>query len=104
MTSRQLRRFDGQKVCLHSGGILRAPYSGKLNDMIVNAKGYAYVGNFGFDLHGGEKPKQAELIICDPSGEASLADEDMSFPNGAVITPDNKTLVGGNVRSTNYRF
>lgn len=91
MTSRQLRRFDGQKVHLHSDMSQLA--SGKLNDMVVSTKGYAYVGNFGFDLHGGEKPKQAELIICDPSGEASLADEDMSFPNGAVITPDNKTLI-----------
>ena len=91
MTSRQLRRFDGQKVYLHSD--LSQLASGKLNDMVVNAKGYAYVGNFGFDLHGGEKPRQGELILCDPSGEASLADEDMSFPNGAVITPDNKTLI-----------
>ena len=91
MTSRQLRCFDGQKVTLHSD--LSQLASGKLNDMVVNSEGYAYVGNFGFDLHGGEKPRQAELIICDPGGEASVADEDMSFPNGAVITPDNTSLV-----------
>ncbi len=34
--------------------------------MIVDAKGRAYVGNFGFDRHAGEEPRAAVLVRVDP--------------------------------------
>ena len=73
--------------------------SGKLNDMVVNTRG-SLCRQFGFDLHAA-KPKQAELIICDLAGEASGADEDSVLPNEPIFS-DNKTLIAGNIRSTNY--
>jgi sugar lactone lactonase YvrE len=75
------------------------------NDMVVDAKGRAYVGNFGFDLDGflAEKggmalfrppgPPTASLIRVDPDGSAHLAADDLAFPNGAVIAPDGGTLI-----------
>ena len=65
------------------------------NDMVVDALGRSYVGNFGFDLSSGAKREMAELILVDDQGKASIVAKDMSFPNGAVITPDEKTLIVG---------
>jgi len=63
------------------------------NDMVVDAKGRAYVGNFGFDLDGGETPKGTGLILVTTDGKARRVAEDVWFPNGHVITPDGHTLI-----------
>jgi sugar lactone lactonase YvrE len=65
------------------------------NDMVVSADGRAYVGNFGFDLDNGERPRPAELIAVDPDGTATIAADEMQFPNGSVVTPDGRTLIVG---------
>jgi sugar lactone lactonase YvrE len=65
------------------------------NDMVVSAVGRAYVGNFGFDLDAGERPRPATIIAVDPDGTATTAAEEMRFPNGSVITPDGRTLIVG---------
>ena len=75
------------------------------NDMVVDAAGRAYVGNFGFDFdafveeHGElalvEPPgaPRTRLIRVDPDGSAHVATDDLYFPNGTVITPDGRTLI-----------
>ena len=65
------------------------------NDMVVDKKGNAYVGNFGFDLHAGEAIKPTNLILIRPGEEVCEVAENVFFPNGAVITPDDKTLILG---------
>jgi sugar lactone lactonase YvrE len=65
------------------------------NDMVVDAHGRAYVGNFGFDLHGGAPPAFAELVLVEPDGSARVVADRMKFPNGTVITPDGSTLIVG---------
>ena len=66
------------------------------NDMVVDAKGRAYVGNFGFDLFTQPVvPKSTVLTMVEPDGTISIAAEDMQFPNGTVITPDGKTMIIG---------
>ncbi len=65
------------------------------NDMVVTADGRAYIGNFGFDLDAGERPRPATVIAVDPDGTATTAADDMRFPNGTVITPDGRTLIVG---------
>ena len=65
------------------------------NDMVVDNLGNAYIGNFGFDLHGGEKLKSTNLILVRPGKEPEGIAQDLYFPNGAVITPDSKTLIIG---------
>jgi sugar lactone lactonase YvrE len=62
---------------------------------VVDAKGRAYVGNFGFDLHRQAKPATANLILVHPDGRTQVAAEELQFPNGTVITPDGKTLIVG---------
>ncbi|MDE2488785.1 MAG: SMP-30/gluconolactonase/LRE family protein, partial [Alphaproteobacteria bacterium] len=75
------------------------------NDMVVDAAGRAYVGNFGFDLEaaaaqGGlegvtTSQPPAKLARVDADGGVHLAAEDMHFPNGTVITPDGRTMIIG---------
>ena len=65
------------------------------NDMITDAKGRSYVGNFGFDLHGEAELCPANLIMVDVDGTITLAAADLMFPNGTVITPDDKTMIVG---------
>lgn len=65
------------------------------NDMVVDAKGRAYVGNFGFDTHGGVPRAPANLARVDPDGTVTLAASNLEFPNGTVITPDGKTMIIG---------
>jgi sugar lactone lactonase YvrE len=63
------------------------------NDMVVDATGRAYVGNFGFDLLAKAPPAPAELVLVQPDGTASIAARGLMFPNGCVVTPDGRTLV-----------
>lgn len=93
MTDRRLLRWDGAQMHQHTD--LSKLASFHCNDMVVDAAGRAYVGNFGFDLHGGAEPKPAELILVEPDGRARVVADDLQFPNGTVITPDGRTLIVG---------
>jgi sugar lactone lactonase YvrE len=93
MTDRKLLRQEPGGLALHADLSGLASYH--CNDMVVDARGRAYVGNFGFDLDKRESPKTAELVLVTPEGEASLAADELSFPNGTVITPDGGTLIVG---------
>ncbi|MHB8219686.1 MAG: SMP-30/gluconolactonase/LRE family protein [Acidimicrobiales bacterium] len=67
------------------------------NDMVVDGEGRAYVGNFGFDLYafydGKATPCTTSLVRIDPDGTSTEAAAELSFPNGAVLFPDGRTLV-----------
>jgi sugar lactone lactonase YvrE len=73
------------------------------NDMVADALGRAYVGNFGFDLGAAIEARgvqgaltdapTARLALVMPDGEVRVAAGDMHFPNGSVITPGGRTLV-----------
>jgi len=89
--SRILRREPSGALALHAD--VSAFTGGLLNDMVVDGRGRAYVGNFGFDLMGGAAPASAALVRVDPDGAATVAAEDLRFPNGAVLTPDGRTLI-----------
>ena len=75
---------------------------GHLNDMVVDGRGSAYAGEFGFDLMAFGDPALAVLIRVDPDGTAALAAEDLAFPNGSVITPDGRTLIVGETAGSRY--
>lgn len=94
MNDRRLLRqeADGQLVEVADLSEL-APFH--CNDMVVDRKGRAYVGNFGFDMIGGAKPTRTHLILVTPDGRTQVAAEDLFFPNGMIITPDGGTLIVG---------
>lgn len=93
MTDRRVLKFhsDGPQVFADLSGLATF----HCNDMVVDAAGGAYVGNFGFDLDGGATPVPTVLIRVAPDGTASVAADDVRFPNGSVITPDGRTLIVG---------
>jgi sugar lactone lactonase YvrE len=88
---RVLRRSADGEVTEHAD--VSALTTGHLNDMIVDRQGYAFAGNFGFDLMGGAQPATAALVRIDPDGRASVVAEDLWFPNGMVITDDGTLIV-----------
>lgn len=84
------RETDGSLVC-HAD--LSGHVNGYLNDMVVDSRGRAYIGEFGFDLMGGAPLDPAVLLRVDPDGSITRAADDLWFPNGSVITPDGTLLV-----------
>jgi len=88
-----LRREADGRMVVH--GDMSAIATGVCNDMVVDAKGRAYVGNFGVGYPDVSKIEPAKLARVDPDGTVSVAAEEMMFPNGAMITPDGKTLIVG---------
>ncbi len=95
MTDLKLMRLDPDGLALHAD--LSALATGHCNDMVTDAQGRSYVGNFGFDMLGGADQRDADLILVTPdgpsSGMARVAASGLAFPNGAVITPDGRTLI-----------
>lgn len=65
-----------------------------INDMVVDGEGRAYVGDVGFEL-GRDEPRPGQVILVQPDGTASVADDEMMFPNGSMVTADGRTLIVG---------
>ncbi len=86
-----LRLEDDGTVVTHADLSALAPRM--INDMVVDAKGRAYVGNFGFLFDQGEEVVSTCLIRVDPDGSVHRAADGLFFPNGTVITPDGGTLI-----------
>jgi sugar lactone lactonase YvrE len=102
MVKRQvLRRTPDGRISVHADLSKIAAFH--CNDMIVDSRGGAYVGNFGFDLHEDLNKRGDAAVIADhptaklvrisPSGTVSIAADGMHFPNGCVITADGRTLI-----------
>jgi len=68
------------------------------SEMTVDGRGNAYVNSINFDfaefqdvLTSGRAP--GKIALVKPDGEAREVASGLAFPNGMVITPDNRTLV-----------
>ena len=91
--------MDDQQILVFDGDVVRTwadcshLTSSLCNDMVVDHLGRAYVGNFGFDLHTGQSPTPTNLILIDEEGSPREVANGLRFPNGMVITPDQKTLI-----------
>lgn len=102
MVERELLRLDDNgELSVHAD--LSSIATGHCNDMVVDDVGRAYVGNFGFDLEAGADMVGASLALVQPDGTASVAAEGLTFPNGAVITPDGSTLIVGQTFGGDYQ-
>lgn len=69
----------------------RAPYG--VNDMVVDSRGRAYVGQFGYDYFAGETSRPSALLLVRPDGTVHEAAQGLSVANGMAITADGGTLV-----------
>ncbi len=92
MVNRKLMRLDPTGLVEAADLSVLAGFH--CNDMVVDAKGRAYIGNFGFDLFTQPVVAQSTVLLkVDPDGVVSVAAADMQFPNGTAITPDGQTLI-----------
>jgi sugar lactone lactonase YvrE len=97
---RLLRVASDSSVSTHAD--LSGVCGGYLNDMVVDASGRAFVGDFGFDLMGGGAPASASLKRVDPDGTVTVVADGLRFPNGSVITADGGTLIVGETWGNRY--
>ncbi len=88
---RILRREPDGSLVEHANLSELAPWH--LNDMLVDQNGRAWVGNFGFDLMGGDKVATTNLICVDENGCARVEADGLGFPNGMALTPNGNTLI-----------
>jgi sugar lactone lactonase YvrE len=64
------------------------------NDMVVDGRGNAYVGNPGYDMRNPPSPlPPAQLVLVRADGSSQIVDEQVVFPNGPAVTPDGRTLI-----------
>lgn len=89
MLDHRLLRLEGS--ALDEVADLSALAGGPCNDMVVDAAGHAYVGNFGYER--GSPDRTTCLARVDPDGRVVREADGLLFPNGAVITPDGGTLI-----------
>jgi len=83
-------RLDPDGLRVHAD--LRPLAGHGINDLISHPDGWAYVGQFGYDREGGERPQPSPLIRVDADGSVAEAAADLVVANGMAITPDGATL------------
>jgi sugar lactone lactonase YvrE len=62
------------------------------NEIVVDGRGNAYVNNTGFEFPGGEFAP-GTIALLKPDGSRGQVADGIAFPNGMVVTPDNRTLL-----------
>jgi len=63
------------------------------NEIVVDERGNTYLNGADFDFAGGAEPRPGYLKLVTPDGLLRQVADDLQFPNGMVITPDNRTLI-----------
>ena len=87
---RLLRRELDGSIVAHAD--LSAVSEKPWNDIVVDARGNAYVNTIGFDFPGGE-PAPGSVVLVTPAGAVRKVADDLAFPNGMAITADGETLI-----------
>jgi sugar lactone lactonase YvrE len=70
------------------------------SEMTIDGRGNIYVNSIGFDfsemmerVSDPSKPPTGVIALITPDGRARKVADEIAFPNGMVITPDNETLI-----------
>ena len=86
----------GDKVRRQEPGGSMAVHAGQqANEIVVDARGNAYVNGADFDdfVATGAPPKPGYIKLVTPDGQLRQVADDIQFPNGMAITPDGRTLI-----------
>ena len=97
---------DGRLVIVSSrdGRLLRREPDGSLvthadlgetgwNDIVVDGRGNAYVNRIGFNPMAAEEFTPGFVHLATPAGSVRQVADDIAFPNGMAVSPDNATLI-----------
>jgi sugar lactone lactonase YvrE len=63
------------------------------NEIVVDGRGNTYLNGADFDFAGGAAPKPGYIKVVMADGTLRQVADDIQFPNGMVITPDDRTLI-----------
>jgi sugar lactone lactonase YvrE len=63
------------------------------NDIVVDGRGNIYVTSIRFAFLAGKPPTSGIIALVTPDGSARIVADELAFPNGMVVTPDNATLI-----------
>jgi sugar lactone lactonase YvrE len=89
---RLLRREPDGTLATHADlSLVADPAPG--NEIVVDARGNAYVNGGGFDFGAGEPFAPGIVALVTPDGAARQVADGIAFPNGMAITPDGSTLI-----------
>jgi sugar lactone lactonase YvrE len=88
---RLLRREPDRSLATYAdlSGLSDQPW----NDLVVDGRGNAYVGNMGFNFPAGAAFAPGIIALVAPDGTARQVADGLAFANGLVVTPDNATLI-----------
>lgn len=93
MSTRKLLCYDENTETTTEYADLTQVTQHRANDMVVDDKGNAYIGNFGFDVNHLMTSCTTTLVRVDVDQNVHVETTGLFFPNGCVITPDGKTLL-----------
>ncbi len=65
----------------------------RANEIVVDGRGNIYLNGADFDFVAGAPPKPGYIKLVTPDGQLRQVAGDIAFPNGMVITPDDRTLI-----------
>ena len=63
------------------------------NEIVVDGRGNTYVNGGDYKFGPGEPFVPGVVALVTPDGSVRQVADDIHFPNGMVVTPDNKTLI-----------
>jgi sugar lactone lactonase YvrE len=97
---------DGRLVIVSSqdGRLLRREPDGSLaphadlgrpgwNDIVADGRGHIYVNRVSFDPMAGEDAEPGTVSLVRADGSVREVADDIAFPNGMAVTPDDSTLI-----------
>ena len=86
VTGDKLRRQEPDgSMAVHAGQ--------RANEIVVDGRGNIYLNGADFNFVAGAPPKPGYIKLITPDGPLRQVAGDIQFPNGMVITPDNRTLI-----------
>ena len=99
VTGHQLTRHDADGLTVVHADLSRiTPHT--WSELTIDGRGNIYVNSIGFDFS--EMPERVKdssssaigvIALVTPDGAARQVAGEIAFPNGMVVTPDNKTLI-----------
>src|SRR4051794_8382663 len=86
-----LRQEPDGSLSVHAD--LSAIAHGAWNEIVADGRGNAYVNGVGFDMMAGEPFVPGVIALVEPDGTTRRVADDLHFPNGMAMTPDEGTLI-----------
>ena len=92
MNKKQLFVVADRQLSLYAD--LSAVAKGAIDDMIIDGRGRAWVGDLGFNMPPPpDRGAVGRILLVMPDGSARVVAEGLRFPNGIAVSADHKRLV-----------